>query len=198
MGREIREVSDQPPLSGEAGPLPDGPAKVRERSIGAYLSRERRLRGISVGELAELTKIPTRSIERLEAGAFDGNSDGFVRGFVRTIALGLGVDPEEAVMRMLAEPADLAGAAETSARPFDRRLLAVAALLAVAVALVLAIWGWISRMPPAPARDAEPKVVYRRDAVRALADEQERSAAARRDDADGAEPVASPGGEHPN
>ncbi|MBW2716886.1 MAG: helix-turn-helix domain-containing protein, partial [Deltaproteobacteria bacterium] len=42
-------------------------ARDCEISIGAYLARERRLRGISVGELAELTKIPTRSIERLEA-----------------------------------------------------------------------------------------------------------------------------------
>jgi hypothetical protein len=87
------------------------------------------MRGISVGELAELTKIPTRSIERMEAGAFDGNPDGFVRGFVRTIAVGLGLDPEEAVMRMLGEPADLAGAAGGSALPLDRRLLAIVAML---------------------------------------------------------------------
>jgi len=115
MGHEIRGVPEAPPLTGGANPLPEGNAGSRETSIGAYLARQRRMRGISVGELAELTKIPTRSIERMEAGAFDGNPDGFVRGFVRTIAAGLGLDPEEAVMRMLGEPADLAEAAGGSA-----------------------------------------------------------------------------------
>jgi cytoskeletal protein RodZ len=197
MGREIRGVPEPPPLTGGADPPPEGKARDHETPIGAYLARERRLRGISVGELAELTKIPTRSIERMEAGAFDGNPDGFVRGFVRTIAVGLGLDPEEAVMRMLGEPADLAEAAGGSALRFDRRLLAIAALLVAMLSLGLAIWGWASRAPSAPADDDTPKVVYRRDAVRALADEQARSEAARRGAADGSESVGSPGDQHP-
>jgi cytoskeletal protein RodZ len=150
-----------------------------------------------VGELAELTKIPTRSIERMEAGAFDGNPDGFVRGFVRTIAVGLGLDPEEAVMRMLGEPADLAEAAGGSAHRFDRRLVAITALLAATLSLGLAIWGWASRAPSAPADDETPKVVYRRDAVRALADEQARSEGAQRGAVDASESVESPGDQHP-
>ncbi len=198
MGREIRGVPDPPPLTSGAGPLAEAKARGRELSIGAYLARERRLRGISVGELAELTKIPTRSIERMEAGAFDGNPDGFVRGFVRTIAVGLGLDPEEAVMRMLGEPADLAEVAGASALRLDRRLLAIAALLVATVGLVLAIWGWASRAPPTPADDDAPKVVYRRDAVRALAEEQARSEAARRSAAGDSESVGSPGDQHPN
>ncbi len=141
MGREIRGVPDPPPLTRGAGPLAEGRARGSEFSIGAYLARQRRLRGISVGELAELTKIPTRSIERMEAGAFDGNPDGFVRGFVRTIAAGLGLDPEEAVMRMLGEPADLAEVAGASALRLDHRLLAFAALLVAAIGLGLAICG---------------------------------------------------------
>jgi hypothetical protein len=197
MGREIRGVPDPPPLTGGAGPLPEGKARDCEFSIGAYLARERRLRGISVGELAELTKIPTRSIERMEAGAFDGNPDGFVRGFVRTIAVGLGLDPEEAVMRMLGEPADLAEAAGASALWLDRRLLAIAALLVATVGLGLAIWGWASRAPSAPAGDDTPKVVYRRDAVRALAEEQARSEGARRGAVGDSESVGSPGDQHP-
>jgi cytoskeletal protein RodZ len=156
------------------------------------------MRGISVGELAELTKIPTRSIERMEAGAFDGNPDGFVRGFVRTIAVGLGLDPEEAVMRMLGEPADSAEATRDSAIRLDRRLLAIAALLVATVGLGLAIWGWASRAPSAPAGDDTPKVVYRRDAVRALADEQARSQGGPRSDVGGSESVGSPGDQHPH
>ena len=198
MGREIRGVPEAPPLSGGAGPLPEGKARGREISIGAYLARERRMRGISVDELAELTKIPTRSIERMEAGAFDGNPDGFVRGFVRTIAVGLGLDPEEAVMRMLGEPADLAEATRDSALRLDRQLLVIAALLAATVGLGLAIWGWASRAPSAPAADDTPKVVYRRDAVRALADEQARSEGARRGAVGDSESVESPGDQHPH
>ncbi len=197
MGREIRGVPDPAPLTSGTGPLAEGKARGCELSIGAYLARERRLRGISVAELAELTKIPTRSIERMEAGAFDGNPDGFVRGFVRTIAVGLGLDPEEAVMRMLGEPADLAEVAGASALRLDRRLLAIAALLVATLGLGLAIWGWAARAPSAPAADDTPKIVYRRDAVRALADEQARSEAARRSAAGDSESVGSPGDQHP-
>jgi len=180
---------------------PEGGAPGREVSIGAYLARERRLRGISVGELAELTKIPVRSIERMEAGAFDGNPDGFVRGFVRAIASALGLDPEEAVMRMLGEPADSGEAARGSALRFDARLLAVAGVLVATAALVLAIWGWASRAPSAPQEGESPKIVFRRDAVRALAEEQARFERARPDAAGAAgdaESVRSPGEPDPN
>ena len=197
MGREIRGVFEPPPLTSGAGPLPEGKARGREISIGAYLARERLLRGISVGELAELTKIPRRSIERMEAGAFDGNPDGFVRGFVRAIALALGLDPEEAVMRMLGEPADLAEAAQAPALRLDRRHLAISVLLVATVGLGLAIWGWASRAPSAPVADDTPKIVYRRDAVRALADEQARSPGAAQSAMGGSEPVGSPGDQHP-
>jgi len=197
MGSEIRGVSESPPLSGGVGPPPDGEARDRETSIGAYLARQRRMRGISVRELAEVTKIPTRSIERMEAGAFDGTPDGFVRGFVRTIAVGLGLDPEEAVMRMLGEPADSA-LPGGSTLGLDRRLLTIGGLLVATLGLGLAIWGWASRAPSAPAAADAPKIVYRRDAVRALADEQARSRVAPRSAADGSESVESPRGQHPN
>ncbi len=197
MGREIRGASETPPLTGGGGPLPEGEARDREFSIGAYLARERRLRGISAGELADLTKIPQRSIERMEAGAFDGNPDGFVRGFVRAIAVALGLDPEEAVMRMLSEPADSAELAKAPPLRLDRRLLAISGLLVATVGLGLAIWGWASRAPSAPASDDTLKIVYRRDAVRALADEQARSSGAPQGAVDGLEPVGSPDDQHP-
>ncbi len=187
-----------PPLTRGAGPLPEGKARDREISIGAYLARERRLRGIAISELAELTKIPLRSIERMEAGAFDGNPDGFVRGFVRTIAVALGLDPEEAIMRMLGEPADLAEATQAPALRLDRRHLVISGLLVAVVGLGLAIWGWASRAPSAPAADDTPKIVYRRDAVRALADEQARSPGVPQGAVSGSESVGSPGDQHPH
>ncbi len=73
-------------------------------SVGLYLAGQRRLRGVSVDELAARTRIPRRNIERLEAGAFDAAPDGFSRGFVRTVAVALGLDADEAVTRLMAEP----------------------------------------------------------------------------------------------
>jgi type IV secretory pathway TrbD component len=198
MGREIRGVPDAPPLTGGAGPLPEGQARDREISIGAYLARQRRLRGISVAELAELTKIPTRSIERMEAGAFDVNPDGFVRGFVRAIAVALGLDPEEAIMRMLGEPIEIAGAPRAPILLLDRRLLVISALLAAILGFGLAIWGLASRAPTSSAGEDTPKIVYRRDAVRALAEEQAQLEGAPQTDAGGSESVGSPGDQHPN
>ncbi len=177
---------------------PEGQAREREISIGAYLARQRRLRGISVAELADLTKIPTRSIERLESGAFDRDPDGFVRGFVRAVAVALGLDPEETIMRMLGEPIELVGAPKGPILLLDPRLLVVVALLAAILGFGLAIWGLASRVSSPSAGEDTPKIVYRRDAVRALADEQARKEGAPQRDAGGSESVGSPGDQHPN
>ncbi len=154
----------------ESGVPEDADAGALEaESIGHYLSQQRRLRGISVAQLAELTRIPVRSIERLEAGHFDHDSDGFVRGFVRTVSEALGLDPEDALARMLAEP----HGEPDSGRPIS--LLAARSLvgLVAVVALVLAIGLVRSVLDSdglsAPAL-AEPDTVWRHDPVRALAE----------------------------
>jgi hypothetical protein len=95
MGKAIRGLPETPALNGGAEP---------SESIGAYISRQRRLRGISLDELEVLTRIPRRSLERLESGAVDAEPDGFVRGFVRTVSVAIGLDPDDTVARMLAEP----------------------------------------------------------------------------------------------
>ena len=61
-------------------------------SVGHYLASQRKLRGISLEELATRTRIPGRNLERLESGALDGESDGFSRGLVRIVAEELGLD----------------------------------------------------------------------------------------------------------
>ena len=201
MGSEIGAVPEAAALSGEPRAAAEGEKRSPDCSIGAYLARERRLRGISLPELAELTKIPQRSLERMEAGAFDGNPDGFVRGFVRTVSAGLGLNPEEAVMRMLGEPADLGEHASPRGVRLERWQLAAAGLLVVLLGLGFAIWAWQARAPSTPsaaAADPASEIVYRRDAVRALAAEQSRSERAAERDADALEPVGSPGGQHPD
>jgi len=155
---------------GDAGAAPE------RFSIGRFLASQRQLRGISLDELSARTKIPRRNLERLESGAFDAQSDGFVRGFVRTVALALGLDSNEVMMRMSGEPA---GADEDA---LWRRRMRVALLTAVLGGLVLIALGlglrqatrWIVEPAGGP-----PDHVFRRDAVRSLADQQHENAGAR-------------------
>lgn len=139
----------------------------RPSGVGPYLAAQRRLRGISLDELADRTKIPRRNLERLESGAFDAAPDGFTRGFVRTVADALGLDPDEAVMRLMCEPA--ADDAELASARRIRALLLGAGLCALAaVVLILLIRfasAWLAPGAPAPS-----ETVYRRDAVRSLAE----------------------------
>jgi cytoskeletal protein RodZ len=137
--------------------------------VGAYLAQQRHLRGISLDQLATLTRIPLRSLERLEGGAFDRDPDGFSRGFVRTVAEALGLDPDDSVARLLPEPPhDPAGLR----RGWRSRRVQWWALGGVVVAAAAGTWWAVSdetAAPPAPEPARE--LVYRRDAVRALAAE---------------------------
>jgi len=159
MGQEVRGKLAAPALTGDP-----------ERSIGAYLARQRELRGISLDELATLTRIPRRSLERLESGVFDRAPDGFVRGFVRTVAAALGLDPDEAVMRLLCEPAVDAEKGPRVAPWTSPTARWVA--LAFAGLLVAGALGWLAasllQRPDVPRAD---DTVMRRDPIRELARE---------------------------
>lgn len=153
-----------------------GEQNLAANSIGEYLKRQRLLRGISVEDLSATTRIPLRSLERLEAGYFDGVSDGFVRGFVRTVAIALGLDADQTVARMLDEP--VAGKWDRDGSALWRKqVLAVVALAAVAA---LGFWGlslgWnllVGGRGAAPSRE----IVLWKDPVHALAREQARPGA---------------------
>ena len=149
-----------------------------ELAIGRYLARQRRLRGVSLDELAGLTKIPLRSLERLEDGAFDQQVDGFARGFVRTVAEALGLDAEEAVMRLLGEPPTGADEGLALRRLSLRRWALGSALLLGGVAAILVLWSLWRGDAAGPAAEISPEIVYRRDVVRELAEAQRGSDAA--------------------
>jgi transcriptional regulator with XRE-family HTH domain len=158
MGQEIRGGPEAAAVAA---------AEPGDGSIGSYLARQRRLRGVSVDELASLTRIPRRSLERLEAGAFDTTPDGFVRGFVRTVAEALGLDPDDAVNRLLREPQEdealLLAKARRARWKLALRLGVAGAALIGALALGrLSLWLFAGENPR-----SDP-VVYRRDALRSL------------------------------
>ena len=144
--------------------------RERAAGVGPYLAAQRRLRRISLDELAERTKIPRRNLERLEAGAFDAAPDGFSRGFVRSVAEALGLDPDEAVMHLMREPP--ADDAEIENLRRTRAILVRAALAAAAViVLLLLLRLGLTLLTPVAGSEADaPERVYRRDAVRSLAE----------------------------
>jgi len=144
-------------------------AALAGQPIGSYLRQQRELRGISRGELAAATRIPLRSLERLEGGFFDDNVDGFVRGFVRTVAEALGLDPDDTISRMLSEPCGEQLVPRDVRGYLPAVVAGAVALGALALVIGLLRFGSPREVTPTLAV-AESEVVVRRDPVHALAE----------------------------
>ena len=160
MGKALGGLPEEASLSAGSG-VSAGP---ESESIGRYLARQRRLRGLSLEEVAALTRIPTRSLERLESGAFDRQPDGFTRGFVRTVAGAIGLDPQVTVERMLTEVRPARIGAPQSLLP----ALVGLALLALLAGIGVAVASWWDRVAATSPRE-EPQLT-RRDFVRELSE----------------------------
>src|SRR4051812_42470762 len=73
------------------------------KGLAVWLCAGRTRRGMSLDDVAKVTKIQPRILERLEAGKLEGlPADVFVRGFVRSFARCVGLDEEEALRRYAA------------------------------------------------------------------------------------------------
>src|ERR1700709_1217631 len=69
-------------------------------SLALWLRAGRAQRGMSLEDVAKVTKIQGRILERLDAGRFDGlPAEVFVRGFLRSFARCVGLDEAEALER---------------------------------------------------------------------------------------------------
>jgi hypothetical protein len=69
-------------------------------TFGSRLKEKREAKALSVGDVARITKIPTRSLELLEAGSFDRlPAEVFVRGFLKSYCRCVGLDSEETLRR---------------------------------------------------------------------------------------------------
>lgn len=135
--------------------------------IGAYLKGQRELRGVSIDELGALTRIPIRSLQRLEDGHFDGEVDGFSRGFVRTVALGLGLDADDTVARMLPEPVRDERVLFKLSKRWPWALLSLVLVMAFFL-LFWAVKEWPQKEAHWPRGELD-ETVQRRDPVRDLA-----------------------------
>lgn len=72
-------------------------------SLAMWLRNGRAQRNLSLDDVARITKIQPRILERLEAGRLDGlPAEVFVRGFVRSFARCVGLDEDEALRRYTA------------------------------------------------------------------------------------------------
>jgi cytoskeletal protein RodZ len=134
--------------------------------VGRRLRQAREARGLSVGEVATRTKIPTRQLAALEAEDYGKLPGGiFVRGHVRAAAQAVGLDPaelaehfeEEVSPRPLPLVSPPAEAAEErgprlrmAAEPRPSRASShLVAALVIVVSIVLAI-AWLGRGRDAP------------------------------------------------
>ncbi|MFH1262268.1 MAG: helix-turn-helix transcriptional regulator [Pseudomonadota bacterium] len=94
----LRSISDELSLPNLVSDEP------RELSFGAYLRRQRILRGISRVEVVQVTKVSVEYLEALENNQFEKLPPrAFVVGFLRVLSRYAGLDADEIVNRYLTE-----------------------------------------------------------------------------------------------
>jgi len=121
--------------------------------FGDRLRREREMRGVTLDEIAESTKISRRSLEALEEENFDLLPGGiFNKGFVRAYARYLGIDEEQAVADYVAArqepvpsedqfPLEIHEDKDERRPPLNEKKSFLPLILAV-IALVVGVAGW--------------------------------------------------------
>ncbi len=81
---------------------PDDRLDDPRASLALWLRAGRAQRKLSLDEVARITKIQRRVLEKLENGQLDGlPAEVFVRGFVRSFARCVGLDESEAIERLI-------------------------------------------------------------------------------------------------
>jgi cytoskeletal protein RodZ len=69
-------------------------------SVGQFLRRQRQQKRMSVEEISRATRVPTTSVERIEADRFDElPGEVFVRGFLKSYARAVGAAPDDVLAR---------------------------------------------------------------------------------------------------
>jgi len=92
-----RRASNAPLI---APPVDAAAVAIARAAFSDWLRAEREARGISLEDVARITKIQRRTLERLEEAAFDElPADVFVRGFIRNYARVVGLDADAAIAR---------------------------------------------------------------------------------------------------
>src|SRR5215468_5431420 len=128
--------------------------------FGEELRRERLAREISLEEISAATKISTRLLKALEESDLDRlPAPAFTRGFIRSYAQHIGIDPEEKISGYLAELAKRAEGKPILAAPGRRKFFrgrgATAGMIVGGAIAVLLLMGLIAKPERRPAIRAE-------------------------------------------
>jgi hypothetical protein len=93
-----RRGSNTPPVAPPS--IDEAAVAIARAAFADWLRAEREARGISLEDVARITKIQIRTLERLEDAAFDElPADVFVRGFIRNYARVVGLNADAALAR---------------------------------------------------------------------------------------------------
>ena len=138
----------------------------RKLSVGAYLSQERKRRNIPLADVAKATRIAAQYLEALERDEFHAlPASIFIRGFLRTYAVQIGLDPKE-VLRMYETQTSSLAALEkegaTRARGKTEPLVKyISTLFIIAVAVGVAFFFFFkgAPVPPSPSTTSSPKTL---------------------------------------
>ena len=134
-------------------------------SVGARLRAARLSRGMTVDEVAQITKLPKASLELLENDDYNAlPALVFVRGFVRSYAKTVGLDGDELVRRlpnqsgqgpepMMEREAHFARIIGDGFQPERRFQPTQALMLLAAIVMLLVAWSIGGEHSTAPASD---------------------------------------------
>lgn len=120
-------------------------------TIGEKLRQAREAQSITLHEIAEKTNISVRSLDALEKGQTDKLPGGiFTRGFVRSYAAHVGLDPDDVVREYVAAHPEVRTPEEQEEMEPPRSQLPLVLGLIALLALVLAGGYWWMNRPVPP------------------------------------------------
>jgi cytoskeletal protein RodZ len=116
------------------------------KSLGEYLKKERELRGVTIEEIANITRISSRFIQALENDDFKNlPSDVFVKGFLRAYTKCVGIDPNEVIsIYENTRKTDIKPEIkEEASQPLKYNNTAIIALISIIAVILIALGGGI-------------------------------------------------------
>lgn len=112
-------------------PEPAQVAAAARVSLARWLATGRHSKNLSIEDIARVTKIPPRTLDRLEAGSHEGlPAEVFVKGFVRSFARAVGLDEQEALLRFSACGVNAASVPTAAARALVESMAELAPIAA--------------------------------------------------------------------
>lgn len=153
--RRGQSAAEQAPRGGKAQVAAPESVELQPARFGATLTKARERKGMSIHDVAALTRISARWIAALEQERFEQLPAAvFVVGYVRNLARALGVDSDDLLSRYRAQRQTQDAALATAGSGADRfesamrqRKSLIFTLFAVAVGLLALLGLFLQRRP---------------------------------------------------